>query len=310
MKPGGLVMFISSTGTMDAATGNHTRNYLAQRTDLIAAIRLPNTAFKNAGTSVTSDIIILQKLAKGQLPKDTTWVESASYELEYRKFDLNKYFINNPDMMLGTPIISTMYGGRDILGLKPSSKDISTDLASVMAKLPSNIISNDAAMRPNTIPSSPIVSDDDSTSAGTVLIKDEVAMRKTQKGTLTPITKKLQPQAKALLKIKSLVRDVISQQTDTSVNETELEANRKKLNSAYKAYVKKFGRIFDHKLTSRIKPTSFAEQIFSSDPEMYLLRSLELVTSYPKRWDSYPSIFRRLVAPRDLRIIMSSDTIS
>ena len=150
-----------------------------------------------------------------------------------------------------------------------------------MAKLPSNIISNDAAMRPNTIPSSPIVSDDDSTSAGTVLIKDEVAMRKTQKGTLTPITKKLQPQAKALLKIKSLVRDVISQQTDTSVNETELEANRKKLNSAYKAYVKKFGRIFDHKLTSRIKPTSFAEQIFSSDPEMYLLRSLELVT-YPK----------------------------
>ena len=128
VKPGGLVMFISSTGTMDAATGNHTRNYLAQRTDLIAAIRLPNTAFKNAGTSVTSDIIILQKLAKGQLPKDTTWVESASYELEYRKFDLNKYFINNPDMMLGTPIISTMYGGRDILGLKPSSKDISSRL--------------------------------------------------------------------------------------------------------------------------------------------------------------------------------------
>ena len=235
VKPGGLIMFISSTGTMDAQNGKHTRNYLAQRANLVAAIRLPNTAFKkNAGTSVTTDIIILQKLATGQVSNNTSWVETSDYEIDGRDLDLNQYFIDNPNMMLGTPVISTMYGSNSALGLDPSSEDLVSDIVDVMDTLPEKIFSTVGAPKPTH--AEPIINDDDSMRSGTVLLEGGVVMRKTQKGTLTPIPKGLQAQAKLLLKLKDFVRSVITKQTDSSANEKEL-TDRKI--TAYTAYVKK-----------------------------------------------------------------------
>lgn len=96
VRPGGVIAFITSKGTMDKANPS-VRRYIAQRTQLLGAIRLPNDAFKNAGTSVTSDIIFLKKRDM-YIDTDEDWIH---LDTDENGIEMNSYFINNPHMVLG-----------------------------------------------------------------------------------------------------------------------------------------------------------------------------------------------------------------
>ena len=102
LRPGGLLLFITSMGTMDK-TNSTLRHYLSQRTELLAAIRLPNDAFKrNANTEVTTDIVMLRKLKPGEGSAGLLWTGTADYTNSFGEtLSINEYFVANPQMMLG-----------------------------------------------------------------------------------------------------------------------------------------------------------------------------------------------------------------
>jgi len=140
VRPGGLMMFITSRGTMDKLDST-LRELLSTRTELLGAIRLPNDAFKkNAGTEVTTDIIILRKLRPGEVPTGTAWKETADYSNDIGEaFTLNEYFAARPEMMLGKMrLAGGMYGGNDPT-LEPDGRKLAEALAQAVEKLPQSI---------------------------------------------------------------------------------------------------------------------------------------------------------------------------
>ena len=111
VRPGGLMVFITSKGTLDKVNSS-LRDYLYDKADFLGAIRLPNTAFKqNANTEVTTDIVFLRKLATGEKPSGPAWLKLAEHRnAEGAVFQINEYFAANPHMMLGTMAqAGTMY---------------------------------------------------------------------------------------------------------------------------------------------------------------------------------------------------------
>jgi hypothetical protein len=125
VRPGGLVMFITSRGTMDKLDST-LRELLSTRTELLGAIRLPNDAFKkNAGTEVTTDIVMLRKLRPGEAPTGPAWKETASYTNDVGEaFTINEYFAARPEMMLGQMrLTGGMYGGNEPT-LEPDGRNL------------------------------------------------------------------------------------------------------------------------------------------------------------------------------------------
>lgn len=117
VRPGGLIAFVTSTGTMDAPTSDNVREYLSGRADLLGAVRLPNDTFsKNAGTQVTTDIIFLRKRMEGETPNGESWRESVPSEYEHNGIRLqnNEYYSRHQRNILGTPIYNDMYGKPDL----------------------------------------------------------------------------------------------------------------------------------------------------------------------------------------------------
>ncbi len=140
VRPGGLMMFITSRGTMDKLDST-LREMLSTRTELLGAIRLPNDAFKkNAGTEVTTDIIMLRKLRPGEAPTGTAWKETADYTNDIGEaFTLNEYFAARPEMMLGKMrLAGGMYGGNEPT-LEPDGRKLAEALAQAVEKLPQSI---------------------------------------------------------------------------------------------------------------------------------------------------------------------------
>lgn len=142
-RPGGLIAFITSAGTMDKLD-SRVRAYLASQADLVGAIRLPNTAFKaNAGTEVTTDILFLTKRAPGQAPAGESWLESRPYgppNADGVQLNVNEYFQAHPEMMLGKmELAGTMYReGTPTLTPLPGH-DLLTDLNAAVERLPEGV---------------------------------------------------------------------------------------------------------------------------------------------------------------------------
>ena len=110
VKPGGIVAFITSTGTLDAKSNQRLREYLTSKGNLIGAIRLPGGAFKdNAGTMVSTDIIFLQKLRDGEVPNSVSWATTGKYAIDGVEYSLNQYYIDNPHMIAGELVADTLY---------------------------------------------------------------------------------------------------------------------------------------------------------------------------------------------------------
>ncbi len=140
VRSGGLLVFVTSRGTLDKIDGS-LRDYLHERADLIGAIRLPNTAFKqNANTEVTTDIVFLRKRAEGEQPNGPAWVNLAEHvNRDGISFRINEYFVTNPHMMLGRMASAgTMYRSNEPT-LVPDGRDLAEALRDAITSLPQGI---------------------------------------------------------------------------------------------------------------------------------------------------------------------------
>src|SRR5580658_1658979 len=140
VRPGGLLMFITSRGTMDKLDST-LRELLSARTELLGAIRLPNNAFKkNAGTEVTTDIVMLRRLRPRELPAGPAWKETANHANDVGEpFTINEYFADRPEMMLGQMrLTGGMYGGNEPT-LESNGRNLAEALAQAVEQLPQGV---------------------------------------------------------------------------------------------------------------------------------------------------------------------------
>ena len=140
VRPGGLLMFVTSRHTLDKLDSS-LRESLGDRAEFLGAIRLPNTAFKkNAGTEVTTDIVMLRKLRAGETPAGPAWKASVDFTNDQQeKFSINEYFAAHPEMMLGKMRLARgMYRDGEPV-LEPDDRELGEALAQAVARLPQNI---------------------------------------------------------------------------------------------------------------------------------------------------------------------------
>lgn len=264
VRPGGVIAFITSSGTMDKRNSK-VRKYIAQRADLIGAIRLPNNTFKkNAGTEVTADILFLQKRERMTdiMPE---WVNVGQHETGQ---PINQYFLDNPDMVMGElKEVSGPFGPE--LTCVPNED---TTLAELLDDAIQNIhasiteyefddISNDEEI---TIPADPNVRNFSFTVVdGDVYFRENSLMRKVELNTTA------ENRVKGMIELRDCVRTLIEYQTE-NYSDDEIKAQQAKLNTLYDNYTKKYGLI-----NSRGNSLAFSE-----DSSYFLLCSLEVLEEY------------------------------
>lgn len=331
VKPGGIVAFITSTGTLDAQGNERVRNYLSQKANLIGAIRMPGDAFKdNAGTEVTTDIIFLQKLKDGELPKDTQWTKTVDIEIEDEKYSLNQYYKDHPEMVLGEHVAHKQHGER--LAVKSNRDDISQALSEVIEKnLPVNIMDTRAAKPVVELSQEDAETFADMLEGGLSLVKGKL-YRKTGSKTIQ-ITENV-AQIKHLVELKELAKEVLSMQRDPNVAESDLDAKRKSMKSLYESYVKKYGNLLKvdirgGKLVGRPhveKVLGYTRQIkregkdgkekpvsvFTTEPETYLLKSLEIEKVISDKEGDLEQTFKpsQILSQRTFKIAQPVDKVN
>lgn len=271
VRPGGIVMVLTSRYTMDSQE-TKVRRYLASKADLVGAIRLPNDAFKkNAGTSVVTDLLILQKREDGQVAKDLSWVESkpmTGIEGSYQPVWINSYYHENPSNMLGTPSMSGggMYGGKEYTLNPVEGQDLNETMIKALQSLPDNIIPKRA--KPSTEDATPkelIPAPNTVKENAFVFHGDNLYMN--IDGQLQPakVGKAAHPIIKGLMGIRDAAKNVLLSQLAENATEAQMNDARKQLNSVYDAFVKQNGPINDSKNV----------KLFAQDPDAYLLLALE-----------------------------------
>ena len=274
VRPGGLLMFITSRGTMDKLDST-LREMLSTRTELLGAIRLPNDAFKrNAGTEVTTDIIMLRKLRPGEAPTGTAWKETASYTNDIGEaFTLNEYFAARPEMMLGQMrFTGGMYGGNEPT-LEPDGRNLRDTLAQAVERLPQNIYLAHAQQvaeptLDQTIPAPDFVKPNAyCLHDGMVCIREEDVLRP-----LTDLPSETRSRIRHLIPVRDAVRSCLRSQMDGSDEGQVIEA-RQQLNQAYDRFVGRFGPV-------NLRAN---QRAFDGDPDLPLLLSLENYNDETKR---------------------------
>ena len=282
VRPGGVIAFITSNGisggTFDKRD-NRVRKYLAQRCDLIGAIRLPNTAFSDsAGTDITTDILFLQKLDK-QRPVDPDQIEWIDVEIvhennhvnekgknRHRMVSLNRYYQNHPEMVLGKlEIISGPFGPQLVCKPDPSS-DLETLLSSAIQNLHAQITEYvlddpEAEGEDKSIPADPDVRNFSYT-----IVDGQIYYRENSRMNPVELSVTAVNRIKGLIGIRDCVRTLIEYQTE-DWPDSDIKAEQRKLNSLYDAFEKKYGRI-----NSRANSAAFG-----MDSSYFLLTSLEVL---------------------------------
>lgn len=265
IRPGGIIAFITSRYTMDSVDSG-VRRYIAERADLIGAIRLPNTAFKGtAGTEVTTDIIFLQKRAPQTEPKGEQWQKLG--DAPGTDIPVNEYFVKHPEMMLGKMERSgTMYRGGEPALIGEFDENA---LAAAVKKLPKNAYTaatlQDAAGEGLLQQyESPAPGD---VKPGAYFLKDGTVYVKAARGAgaaAASIGAGAAKRIKAMLPVRDALREVFRTQLEDSTDE-EVAAAREKLGKVYDAFVRKHGYLWDRANM----------RAFDGDPDSHLLLSLE-----------------------------------
>ena len=260
VRPGGVIAFITSKGTMDKEDPS-VRKYLAQRADLIGAIRLPDTAFKaNAGTEVTSDILFLQKRDR-IVDIEPDWVHLDTDENGIR---MNSYFVRHPEMVLGEMVMeSTQYGMDSVC--RPREGD---DLAALLDKAVSGLHAQIPAYEQDgpeeedlSIPADPDVRNYSFTSVdGKLYFRIDSRMEPAD----LPLT--TENRVRGMMALRDCARQLIAYQMENHPDEI-IRREQEKLDSLYDAYVKKYGRLC----------TRGNHLAFSDDSSYPLLCSLEVL---------------------------------
>lgn len=266
VRPNGLVMFITSRGTMDKLDSS-LREVLSTRAELLGAIRLPNDAFKrNAGTEVTTDIVMLRKLRPGEAPAGPSWKEVADYNNDLgENFAINEYFAARPEMMLGRMRLSgRMYRDNEPT-LESDQRDLGEALAEAIEKLPQKIYESQShqVAQPTleqTIPAPDYVKPNAyCLHEGMVCIREETVLRP-----LNDLPSETRSRIRGLIQVRDAVRACLRSQLDGSTEEQVVDT-RFQLNLAYDRFSSRFGPI-------NLRAN---QRAFDGDPDLPLLLSLE-----------------------------------
>ena len=266
VRDGGIIAFITTDGTLDKKD-TRVREYIAKRAEFLGAIRLPNNTFKgNANASVTSDIIFLKKRDELKLDvSDEKWIYTSEYQ---DGININNYYIDNPNMMLGKmELESTAYGYDNTLS--PIDEDINVLLEQALENLPSNIYEKTAFVQSEDT-NYDILDADDSikNNAFTIINKDgKDIIYQRSFSSLVPYGIQEGMTAKRIIglcKVKDALREVFNVQLRDG-SDIELENAQEILNKEYDEFYKKYGYIND----------SANQRAFDSDPDYYLLTSIE-----------------------------------
>lgn len=262
VRPGGVIAFVTSKGTMDKASPE-VRRYLAQRADLLGAIRLPDNTFtKNAGTKVTSDIIFLQK-RENLTDVMPDWVY---LDKDENNIAMNKYFVDNPEMILGKmEIVSTAYGYDSTCKAEEDTnleEQLNYAITNIHGELQNNSIENEIEQEDTSIPAIPTVKN-----YSYAVIDDKLYFRENSKMILQddlPLT--AQNRIKGLILLRDQTRELIDFQMEDYPDE-EIHIAQAKLKDLYDRFTKEYGLI-----NSRANETAF-----SNDSSYFLLCSLEKI---------------------------------
>ena len=261
VRPGGIVAFITSKGTMDKEN-SAVRRYLAQRADLIGAIRLPDNTFKqNAGTEVTSDILFLQKRDHiTDLEQD--WVQLDTDENGIR---INRYFVQHPEMILGDMVMESTRFGMDSACKAREGADLSEQLAQAIQFLQAEIkpyeLEEPDEEEDRSIPADPTVRNFSYT-----IVDGQVYYRENSLMHPMEVSVTAENRIRGMIELRECVRRLIEYQTEGYPDE-DIQAEQKKLNSLYDSFTAKYGLI-----SSRGNKLAFSE-----DSSYCLLCSLEVL---------------------------------
>lgn len=264
VRPGGIVAFVTSRYTMDSKDST-ARKHMAERADLLGAIRLPNNAFKaNAGTDVVSDIIFLQKRDR---PADIepAWVQLGKTE---DGFAINQYFADHPEMILGVlSTESTQYGREELTVAPIEGANLADQLAEAVQHIEGQYTEvevetpdiADAEAERKTLPADPEVKNFSYT-----VVDGEVFYRENSVMTQVELSDTAKGRVTGMVELRQIVNDLIQQQLE-DYPDADIKATQDRLNIAYDAFTAKYGLLNDRR----------NGRLFEQDSSYYLLCSLE-----------------------------------
>ena len=263
VRPGGVIAFITSKGTMDKASPD-VRRYIAQRAELLGAIRLPNNAFKaNAGTEVTSDILFLQK-REHPIDIEPDWIHLGQTA---DGVPINSYFVAHPDMMLGRmQWDKSMYGNEKETTCEPiPGADLAQQLHAAVRNIDGEYkrieISEMDMNSERTIPADP-----DVRNFSYALVNGQVYYRENSVMTRPVLNQTTQERVKGMIELRDCTRRLIDAQINDATDD-DIHQRQDELNRTYDDFTARYGLISDRA----------NNQVFSSDSSYYLLCSLEIL---------------------------------
>ena len=297
VRPGGVVAFVTSRYTMDSKDST-ARKHMAERADLLGAIRLPNNAFRaNAGTDVVSDIIFLQKRDR-PIDHEPDWVQLGKTE---DGFAINQYFVDHPDMVLGELTTESTQYGREELTVAPiESANLADQLAEAVqhiegqytaAEVDAPDIAEEEATR-RTLPADPEVKNFSYT-----VVDGEVFYRENSVMTQVELSDTAKGRVTGMVELRQIVNELIDQQLNDYPDE-DIQATQAKLNAAYDAFTAKYGLLNDRK----------NGRLFEQDSSYYLLCSLENLDEQGQLKSKAAMFTKRTIRPE--RTVTSVDTPS
>ncbi len=297
VRPGGIVAFVTSRYTMDSKDST-ARKHMAERADLLGAIRLPNNAFKaNAGTEVVSDIIFLQKRDR-PIDHEPDWVQLGKTE---DGFAINQYFVDHPEMILGELTTESTQYGREELTVAPIEGAVLADqLAEAVQHIEGQYVEvevetpdvADAEVERKTLPADPDVKN-----FSYAVVDGEVYYRENSIMTQVELSDNAKARVTGMVELRQIVNQLIQEQLDDYPDE-DIKATQAKLNTAYDVFTAKYGLLNDRK----------NGRLFEDDSSYYLLCSLENLDENKQLKSKADMFTKRTIRPE--RTVTSVDTPS
>ena len=297
VRPGGVVAFVTSRYTMDSKDST-ARKHMAERADLLGAIRLPNNAFRaNAGTDVVSDIIFLQKRNR-PIDHEPDWVQLGKTE---DGFAINQYFVDHPEMVLGEMTTESTQYGREEFTVAPLE---GTSLADQLAEAVQHIEGQytevevetpdiaDAENEKHILPADPDVKNFSYT-----VVDGEVFYRENSVMTQVELSDTAKGRVTGMVELRQIVNDLIQQQLE-DYPDADIKATQERLNIAYDAFTAKYGLLNDRR----------NGRLFEQDSSYYLLCSLENLDEQGQLKSKAAMFTKRTIRPE--RNVTSVDTSS
>ena len=297
VRPGGIVAFVTSRYTMDSKDST-ARKHMAERADLLGAIRLPNNAFRaNAGTDVVSDIIFLQKRDR-PIDHEPDWVQLGKTE---DGFAINQYFVDHPEMILGVlSTESTQYGREELTVAPIEGANLADQLAEAVQHIEGQYTEievetpdiADAENEKHILPADPDVKNFSYT-----VVDGEVFYRENSVMTQVELSDTAKGRVTGMVELRQIVNDLIQQQLE-DYPDADIKATQERLNTAYDAFTAKYGLLNDRK----------NGRLFEQDSSYYLLCSLENLDEQGQLKSKAAMFTKRTIRPE--RTVTSVDTPS